>query len=185
MKRLFIAINTPQKIKEILASYQEQYSFLPAKWVEKENLHITLFFIGSVADSGLCKVLDLVNESVKKTEPFNIELEKITYFPKKKFPPKMIWAEAKNCKEIAKMQKNLEDIFLPTQNPNQSAAKSFRPHITLARLKQWQLRQMEEEEIFQIDEDINMSFCVNSVELMESQLKRTGPKYFTLSSIPL
>jgi len=59
------------------------------------------------------------------------------------------------------------------------------PHITLGRIKTWEFRRMEPEERPEINEDINLNFEVNSIEIMESQLKRNGPDYTILESCPL
>jgi 2'-5' RNA ligase len=52
-KKIFIAINLPEKIKSELVSYQEKIDRFfddtcPIKWTKKDNLHITMFFIGFV-----------------------------------------------------------------------------------------------------------------------------------------
>jgi len=59
------------------------------------------------------------------------------------------------------------------------------PHITLGRIKTWQFRQIEPEERSEINEDIDLDFEVNSIEIMESQLKKTGPDFTILESCPL
>jgi len=44
-KRIFIAINLPKQIKKQLAQFQENWPDLPARWLKKETLHITLGFL--------------------------------------------------------------------------------------------------------------------------------------------
>ena len=62
---------------------------------------------------------------------------------------------------------------------------SFKPHVTLARIREWEFRRIELEERPLVEEDISLDFEVNSVEIMESELKRGGPEYVVLESIPL
>jgi len=64
-------------------------------------------------------------------------------------------------------------------------SRPYTPHLTLGRIKTWEFRKIEPEERPKIDEDINLSFEVNSIEIMESQLKRGGPKYTILENFPL
>ena len=54
-KRLFLAVNFPEKIKKELYSYSYKngYSEIPARWTKKENLHITLLFVGSLTEKKL------------------------------------------------------------------------------------------------------------------------------------
>ncbi|PIX88575.1 MAG: hypothetical protein COZ30_00470, partial [Candidatus Nealsonbacteria bacterium CG_4_10_14_3_um_filter_36_16] len=57
-------------------------------------------------------------------------------------------------------------------------------HITLGRIKQWEFRQIEPEERPEVNEEINLTFEVNSIEVMESELKRGGSEYTILESFP-
>jgi len=56
--------------------------------------------------------------------------------------------------------------------------------MTLGRIRQWQFKRIEKEEIPSLGE-INLKFRVNSIEVMESELKRSGPDYTILKSFPL
>ena len=58
-------------------------------------------------------------------------------------------------------------------------------HITLGRIKAWEFRKIEPEERPIVDEEINLTFEVNSIEVMDSQLKKGGPTYTILESFPL
>lgn len=159
--RIFIAINLPEYIKKKLADYQSKWPDLPARWIKKENLHITLEFLGDTTDEELLDVLKNTKELAEKHEPFFINLNKIIYGPPKG-APRMVWATGEKIKEF-----------------------DLSPHITLARLKTWELRQIEQEERPDINEDINLSFEVSSIEIMESELKKGGPIYTILESCPL
>lgn len=63
--------------------------------------------------------------------------------------------------------------------------RAFNPHITLARLNAFEWRAIEPEERPEINENIELPFTVESIELMESVLKRTGPVYTILESFSL
>ena len=169
--RIFIAINLPEDIKKRLVFYQEKIEKLFGKglirWTKKDNLHITLEFLGYVTDEELLEICQNTRESISKHKSFAITLNKISYSPfKKNKPPKMIWAVAS--------PQNRENLALFGQ-------KSF--HITLGRIKSWQFKQIEPEERPEVNQEINLSFEVNSIEIMESVLKRGGPEYTILQSI--
>ncbi|MDO8429904.1 MAG: RNA 2',3'-cyclic phosphodiesterase [bacterium] len=172
--RIFIAINLPENIKKKLADYQSKWPDLPARWTRQENLHITLAFLGDTTDEELLEVLETTKEAAEKHEPFFINLKKITYGPPNG-SPRMVWAEGEKSEELAKLSAEL----------NIEQGKGYTPHITLARLKTWELKQMETEERPEINEDINFNFEVASIEIMESELKRGGPSYTILESCPL
>ena len=160
--RIFIAINLPEDIKKKLAEYQLKWPELPVRWTKKDNLHITLEFLGYVADDELLQVFQNAREFASKHKPFSVTLNKICYGPPNKIPPRMIWAVGERTKEL--------DFLL---------------HITLGRIKTWEFRQIEPEERPEVSEEINLSFEVNSIEIMESQLKRGGSEYVILESCPM
>src|SRR3989344_4503337 len=59
---------------------------------------------------------------------------------------------------------------------------TFTPHITLARINEWQWRQIELEERPEVNEIIDMTFPVESIEVMESELTKQGPRYTVIES---
>jgi 2'-5' RNA ligase len=184
--RIFIAINLPEEIKKELERFQFKFSELPARWVRPENLHITLAFLGYLTDEELAEVLRITKEVALRHKPFLINLNKILYGPPKKMPPRMVWAEGEKSKELANLQIDLEKSLTSSGKIKfEPEERSFTPHITLCRIRQWEFRQIEPDERPQIDEDISLSFEVNSIEVMESQLKRGGSEYTVLESCPL
>ena len=182
--RIFIAINLPAEIKRELANFQSKWPELPTRWTKPENLHITLAFLGYLSDEELFEVCKITKEVASGNPPFSINLIKICYGPPKKIPPRMVWAEGKKLKELANLKNDLENslierVYFSSEN------RTFSPHITLGRIRTWEFRQIEPEERPEINEEVNLSFEVNSIEVMESQLKRGGAEYTILESSPL
>jgi len=184
--RIFIAINLPEDIKKKLTDYQAKWLELPCRWTKKENLHITLMFLGYLSDEELLEVLRLTREVTQKHEPFSINLKKIIYGPPKKMPPRMVWAEGEKSEELGKLQSDLENSLLASPvKKMEPESRPYAPHITLGRIKAWEFRSIEPEERPEVNEEINLSFEVKSIEVMESELKRGGPEYTVLESAPL
>ncbi len=157
MARIFIAINLPQDIKEKLVSYNNPE--LPAKWTKKDNLHITIDFLGYTRDDKIPEIIEETRERFKNTPCFSIKLNKICFGPPNCKIPRMVWATGK----ADKLFNNL--------------------HITLARIKKWEFQRLEEQ--IDIEQEINLEFQVNSIDIMESKLKRGGPGYILLQKIQL
>ena len=107
--RIFIAINLPEEIKKRLTFYQSNWPELPCRWIKKENLHLTLVFLGYLTDKELLDVLKITKEVASRNQSFSINLIKICYGPPKKMPPRMIWVEGEKSKELGKLQKDLEN----------------------------------------------------------------------------
>lgn len=179
--RIFIAINLPADIKKQLAGYQKKWALVPARWTTPDNLHITLLFLGDLTDLDLAEACQAVKEIATKTNTFNIHLDKVSYGPEGKIPPRYIWVGGQVLPEAIALKKALEDAlfekikFKVDKNP-------FNSHITLARVKEWEWRAIEPEERPEVGEDIELIFTVESIEVMESELTRQGPRYTVVES---
>ncbi len=197
-KRIFIAINFPQEIKRQLLSIQREinslFSFWQAenegkssqifKWTKAENLHLTLFFLGYLKEGEILNISEAVQKTASKTPPFILEIKNIAYGPlEKKDSPRMIWAICRPSHEIKNLFEDLEKEF-SALGLRESENHKFSPHITLARIRQWLWQRIEPEERPQIEKEINLSLPVQSIEIMESKLKRIGPDYTIIKSFP-
>ncbi len=182
--RIFIAINLPEEVKRELAKYQEKWPELPAKWTAKDNLHITLEFLGDLTDIEIADVCKVVSEVAKEHNSFSVSLNKIVYGPPKKLPPRFVWAEGERSDDLVDLKEDLQDCLLEKIS-FRPESRGFVPHITLARISEWQFRQIEPDERPEVDESIDLVFTVESIEVMESVLKRGGPAYAVLESCEL
>lgn len=192
--RIFIAINLPQDIKGLLDDYQNNHKDVPAKWTAKENLHITVVFIGDIEDKDLAKLHKAVAETVKGNKQFAIKISSISYEPPTPLSgvartlnvPRMIWASAEESANFTTLCDNLEKAIVSVPNlffkPEKRKAV---PHITLARIKEWEWRRIEPEERPGVEEITDYSLEIKSIELMESVLKKTGPEYKILETYNL
>lgn len=178
-RRIFIAINPPENIKDKLLEYRDKWRDMPARWASKDNFHITLNFLGYISDEELIDVIKTVEQVALKHDSFSVKLNKICYGPDGKMPPRMIWVEGERSEELSALKNDLDKALDTFEN------RGFSPHITLARIKTWALQRMEPEEISEINEDIDLNFSVNSIEVMESVLKRGGAEYTILESFNL
>lgn len=182
--RIFIAINLPEDIKKKLSDYQSKWPELPVRWTKLENIHITLIFLGYLTNEEIPELCKIAKEVVSKYPQFTVNLNKICYGPPKKMPPRMIWVQGEKLKILSGLKEDLEKSL--TENIRFSPEnREFSPHLTLGRIKTWQWRQIEPEDRPEVEEDISLSFNVNSIEVMESVLKRTGPEYTVLESAEL
>jgi 2'-5' RNA ligase len=185
LRRVFIAINLPESLKEKLAKFEKNFPELPAKWVKKENLHLTLVFLGYLKDFHLEKVKEIVKETVKDFSPFSVFLKKVCFGPPKTLPPRLVWVELEKNEVLENLVKKLQEKLKENKIPFVVENREFLPHITLARIKKWEFQRMEPEERPRINEIIKDSFEVKSVEVMQSHLKRSGAEYTILYSTPL
>jgi len=182
-RRIFVAINLPDDVKEKLLEYKNAWQEIPARWAKKENLHLTLTFLGNVSEQELPEIIRLLQTVGTRHSPFEVQITRLQYGPDER-RPRMIWAMGEKSSEFLELQKDVERT-LAAENLYTPEARSFSPHLTLARFQTTQFRQMDPEERPEIAEKISLSFQVKSLELMESKLKRSGAEYTILQSFML
>ena len=201
--RVFCAINLPTAIKEKLFFYQreiedsfgslmEEGGVSPIRWTKKDNLHITLVFLGNTSDQEIAEICQTVKKATQNKEPFSIHLNKICLgppLPAGQAPnkaPRMVWVEGEKSQELADIQTDLEKTLFKNFTPGKGGTgRNFRSHLSLGRIRQWQWQQYNPEEMPEIEKEISLSFEVDSIEIMESILKPRGPEYIVLETCNL
>ena len=127
MYRLFIAIDFPDEIKDRLADIC--FGVWGAKWVPKEQMHLTIRFIGDVDEAGYHAVssgLSDVNAS-----RFSISLKGVGYFPPRN-KPRVLWAGIEKNEMLMELRDFVESSLKESGiGPEE---RKFAAHITLARL---------------------------------------------------
>ncbi len=184
MKRIFISINLDSERRAFFSSLiedlEDRFPKGVVKWTRPENLHMTLLFLGNVKEEGL--LFNTVEKAVKDTPCFNIDFSSVSYYPQKS--PRYIFALGKKNSLILDLKNNILRS-LRKEGFRLNDDGDFLTHLTLGRIKQWEMRRMERDEIPDIEEDISVSLPVNSVSVMESVLKKMSPEYKELISFSL
>ena len=156
-QRIFIAINLPLKIKQEFWQIQKKIIKLPVKLVPVENLHITLIFLGNLWPEEIENLKPIIQRVGERYTKFEIKLFKICSEKNR-----LIWAEGEINHDLQRMQKEL------SQKLGLKEQRGFRPHITLARGQG------------KIEQEINLKFKAQSIDIMKSELRRSGAIYTKL-----
>src|SRR3954452_7739162 len=135
--RTFVAVPIPDERKAKLAQLQEQLGgAMPGvKWVEPENLHVTLAFLGDVDDSDLDKVCRAVGEAAAGFERLDLALQGLGAFPKPD-RPRNVWVGVvgPGVEPLGRLQKAIAAAVRRAGYPPDEKGK-YHPHITLGRVK--------------------------------------------------
>jgi len=127
--RVFIAINLPEVIKEECVGIQkelEKKDLFRGKFTEKENLHLTLKFLGEIDKEDLERIKEKLKEI--KFKEFELELGEIGVFSPKFI--KIIWLELIG-EGIFSLQKEIDNCLLELFERE----RRFMSHLTIARVK--------------------------------------------------
>jgi 2'-5' RNA ligase len=127
MPRLFTALEIPRNAAMSLSLLR---GGLPgARWIDVENYHITLRFIGDVDGRTADELVERLDR-IDRPE-FQIRLDGIGSFGSKK--PHSVWAGVTPTPDMFALQGEIERICQRIGLP--SDPRKFTPHVTLARLK--------------------------------------------------
>ncbi len=187
IKRVFFAINPDQEKREkIWNILEEKKSLFPhgsVKWVEKENIHLTLIFVGGIKEEKIEKLIFAAKKTSKMIDPFEVPFFKVCYHYNKGVP-QLIWLKGETTEELSLLKKELEKN-LEEEGVVFAKKDDILAHITIGRVRKWEIKKMEKEEIPEVEEDISLSLPASSISLFESVLKKEGPQYNLLESIDL
>jgi 2'-5' RNA ligase len=187
--RLFVAVEVDDAIRAVASAaidalrHDRAVRRLDPRWVAAENLHVTVRFIGHVADDVAPAVVDAL------TVPVDLPAFSMTVAGCGAFPPsgpvRVIWLGIPDGRDglaaiSDEMNRRLQPFgFEPEKRP-------FSAHLTLARVKDAP-RGVSADARAALDrvEAPPLSCPVRQATLFHSQLSQRGPRYEPLARIPL
>ncbi len=178
--RTFIAVEIPEKERKTIWELiiEQKKKNLPIKWVEFQNLHITLKFLGEIDEKKLDRILDILSTISSRTKSFKISLENIGCFPGIR-NPRVLWIGVNHGgNELIKLATEIENDLYKIGFKKED--KKFHPHLTIGRIKtpctvEDIMNQKIKTELFDVKEFI----------LFKSMLQPSGPIYEKLKNFPL
>lgn len=133
MPRLFTALEIPFEIGQSLALLR---GGLPgARWVAPENYHLTLRFIGDIDDTLAAEIADLLDKVERPT--FDLQIDGLDSFGGNK--PRAVVAAVPAVAQLVELQADHERIM---QRIGLQPERKYKPHVTLARLRDTSSRQV-------------------------------------------
>ena len=186
--RTFVAVEITPGVRSRARQLIEKLSATGAnvKWVEPENLHLTLAFLGEVDVLEIPELCETVRQSVGDYEPFDIEVRGVGAFPDLR-RPRTVWIGVENgAEEMIALHGSLEKGL--TKLGYRAEKRRFRPHLTLGRVRNAPQgqgvddlgRAIEQFRDYQAD-----TMSVAEVIVFSSRLDRGGPEYEPLGTIEL
>jgi 2'-5' RNA ligase len=181
--RLFIAIGLPHEIESKLEEFQNELKPFArdAKWVNPQNIHLTLKFLGEVKEEKVPELQEVLNECGKNIGPVSVTVQGCGIFPNAR-RPSVFWAGVKT-EPLLGLQQIIEDR---TQNLGfEGENRPYSPHLTLARFKDPHGRLPIANEAEKRKDYEFGNFIASNFSLYKSVLKRSGAEYTVLKSFPL
>ena len=188
-KRLFIAATIPEKVRQFLVKaescFREGLDGNLVKWVEKENLHQTMVFLGKVREKKISTVIDILND-LSPNPVLDLCLKRIGFFPDQR-RPRIVLAEVGG--EIAKLSSYYHQMRMALQRAGFKFDTRFSPHISLGRVRLNKgkafFSKMLCEKVNEMLRSEEVCFKTEKIVLFQSQLTPGGPIYTPISQVKL
>jgi 2'-5' RNA ligase len=134
--RTFIALDPGKPIRDRLLALQETLARTgnEVKWVEAENLHVTLLFLGEVDERAVPDVCKAVSAVAQEQAAFLMSIETAGCFPNPR-RPRVLWVGVgEGSQEVVALHDALEPPLLDL-GCYRREGRQYTPHITLGRVK--------------------------------------------------
>ena len=169
MIRLFVALDLPAELRSRMALLST--GVLGARWVAPENLHLTLRFIGEVAEDRLDDITGALDRV--KGAPFPLTFDGAGHFESGR-RVRALWIGVERSEALAVFQGRIETALV--RCGLEPERRKFSAHVTLARFKNAKPGVVRDwlaaNTLFQA-----MPFTVDQFVLYASYLGGGGPVY--------
>jgi len=182
--RTFIAIKiTPNaEVQKLLQHFKNRFSNDRINWVDPNNFHLTLRFIGNTTREQLYELVDRLEDLFSEQSKFEITLEGAGYF-KSKNQPRVLFIKLNESEELLQLVSEIEKQVVDCGFDGEQ--KTFRPHLTLGRIKSVENSSRFFSVLDEMPTKKYQKIEVKELILFQSILKQTGPKYRLIKTFPL
>lgn len=183
--RCFVAVALPPSVRTLLVQLQETLRRADAdvKWVEPENLHLSLKFLGELDDDAVSRLQGILSVEALRWPAFALTYAGIGTFPDRG-APRVVWAgvsgDVRTLAALAgAVERAAEQVGVEREH------RPFVAHLTVGRVKSdrnvKRLRSaIENQREVPIGQDEVRSFA-----LYRSTLTSKGPVYEEVANFPV
>jgi 2'-5' RNA ligase len=183
--RCFIAVALPPPVKKLLVQVQDALRRADAdvKWVEEENLHLSLKFLGDVDGEALSRLKGILSVEALRWPALSLTYAGVGTFPERG-EPRVLWAgcggDVEKLAALAgAVERAAEQVGVPREH------KPFVAHLTIGRVKSGRNAKRLLAAIAPQREVPLGSDHVKEFVLYTSTLTPKGPIYESVAAFPL
>ena len=185
MIQAFLAIELTEAARETCSAIGQSLQRLGLKgsFPRPQALHLTLKFLGDVQERIIPRLEEALSESSAGVEPFSVQVGGLGVFPNQQ-RPRVVWVGVTVHPQLLQLHRNLEKHlatlgFAPER-------RSFRPHLTLVRLKSRHgLEALTEFLATPASHSERVRSQVSAFHLFQSVLRPQGAEYTKLFTVNL
>jgi RNA 2',3'-cyclic 3'-phosphodiesterase len=184
VKRIFIAIKIEacEILLEVMSSFMTALKDESIKWIDPQNIHITLAFLGDTKEEKIAPLDSMLKEKCEGFGNFEIIIKGSGVF-RNIYDPRVIWAGIERSEKLGQLNDHilngLREIGIEIES------RVFRPHLTLGRIRHLKSDLALKDLISRYSATGIQKVNVSDVILFESTLLRTGPVYTIIGKYSL
>lgn len=185
MKRLFLAIPLGKQTSfiELSNALRKQLHFERINWVNQQNPHLTLKFIGHTPHDDISKIIEKMNEIIPQHSCFELCFDKTGIFGSR-YEPRVLWLGMNEIpKELITLSEAVLDAFdtIGFERDRQN----FVPHLSICRIKNLIDKIHFRKVIEAIEQKTYVQEAVTKITLFESILRSEGAIHKAICSFDL
>jgi 2'-5' RNA ligase len=189
--RLFVGIELPDSLRQSAGAAAEDLrrglsSVAPSaklRWVDTSNLHITLWFLGEVADDRAPDIARAIGEPYETT-PFTLRLAGAGMFPPSGLPRALWFGLQAGGESLRQVHGELKDRMVPLGF--EAEKREYAAHMTIARFKEVRRTDVAAIRTVIRQSHADIGECrIRAVTLFRSRLSPKGAQYESLLRVPL
>lgn len=184
MIRTFVAIQLGPDVADKIFEFQSQlkHSLKGLRWVDRENFHFTIKFLGATKEESVPSILDGLEQVGGTTAQLKIISGGMGVFPDIR-RPRVLWVglQGEKLKSLAmEVERRLGPLGFEKER------RDFRPHLTVGRWRESSGPREPLKEVLERWKNCNFGECwITEMVLFQSVLKREGAIYSPLGAAPL
>ncbi len=185
MIRTFVGIDLSEDLLGPLRGLTDRLRtlHLEGRIPRPESIHLTLRFLGEVDRDQIPSIQQALRESARQVALFDVPIGCLGTFPDLR-RPRVLWVGVDECEGLWKLKHELEAELLKLGFPGDK--RSFRPHLTLMRLRSGRNREQLAGFLSSENGAGRLGVLeVAAVHLYQSVLRPQGAEYRKLVSIKL
>lgn len=170
MVRCFVGFLIQGDAKERIKQVIKELEKFPmeCKFVEEENLHLCFSFLGEVKDDQIKNICDGLDSVANNHPVFEVKIHGMKAIPNKNYIRVLALDVTDESGTLIRMAKHVQEKIGGDAKP---------PHLTLCRVKSIKNKEGIIGKIEELQNKEVTRFTVSAIQLIKSELSRTGPIY--------
>jgi 2'-5' RNA ligase len=183
-KRLFAAIHIhpDSSFLRRFSELQHKLHLDKIKWVENENLHVTLKFFGETPEEKIPAIISALRNACNQQHDFSLQTGEIGIFGSS-YKPRVIWLNLQMPEPFHTLQQSITTELEPLGYVNDR--QNFVPHLTLGRINTIKDMTLFQQHMETNRNQLMLTQQAHELILFESILQPSGPVYVALEQFLL